>query len=461
MKKAARAKGTRDFIPAVMRKRQYVIDTIRSVFERYGYSPMETPAVERWDVLKGKLGEEGEQLLFQILRRGTSLEDLRLGKTDQASFSDFDDVVDLALRYDLTVPFSRVLAMHANDLAKPFKRYQIQPVWRADRPQKGRYREFYQCDVDIAGSESMVADAEIVAITHDALVTLGFQQFDIRLNHRLLLNGLVATSGGADLFGPICIAIDKLDKIGKEGVEAELLRRGVSEETAASILNWIDIKGHPDQLIPQLTEMIGDNKEGQRGLAELQELYAALGYLGVNIDHVPLDLSLVRGLDYYTGPIFETAVTEPKIGSLSGGGRYDDLIEKFSGQSMPAVGGTIGLERIIDVMDELDMFPDLSASSDLLVTIFQPESLGDSLAFAQMMRKEGISTEVYLKPNTKLKRQFDYAGKQNIPVIAILGPDEVAEEQVTLRINRNNQKVPFAEAAGLIKEALAADEPTS
>lgn len=438
MKKASRAKGTRDFLPHMMRQRQYVIDKVRSIFERYGYEPMETPALERWDVLKGKFGDEGEKLLFKILRRGGALDELRLGKCEKVEFENFDDVVDLALRYDLTVPFSRVLAMH-NDLPKPFKRYQIQPVWRADRPQKGRFREFYQCDVDVAGSTSMVADAEIVAITHDALHELGFEQFRIRLNHRKLLNGLVASSGGAEFFQDICISIDKLDKVGVDGVRKELIARGVSEDVIDNVLEWTEISGDPEVLLPQIAERIGDHEEGQQGLQELKTLYSALRALGVNIDHVPLDLSLIRGLDYYTGPIFETIVDEPAIGSLSGGGRYDNLIEKFSGQSVPAVGGTIGLERIIVVMEELGMLDQVQAGTELLVTVFNDACLEASLSFAQQMRNAGIKTEIYLQPDSKMKRQFKYATQADIPLIAVLGPDEIEEGRVTLRASRDHK----------------------
>lgn len=454
MKKAARPKGTRDFLPQEMRKRRQVIDAVRGVFERFGYEPMETPAIERWDVLKGKFGDEGEQLLFKILRRGGELDKLRLGQTDKVEFTDFDDVVDLALRYDLTVPFSRVLAMHA-DVVKPFKRYQIQPVWRADRPQKGRFREFYQCDVDVAGASSMLADAEILAIIYEVMTTLGFDQFRIRLNHRKLLNGLVASSGGSELFGPICVAIDKLDKIGEDGVRKELASRGVTEDIIDDLMGWVAIQGDFETLAGQLKERIGDHEEGNAGLDELTHLYEILGQLGVDTAKVPLDLSLIRGLDYYTGPIFETHVDEPAIGSLSGGGRYDTLIERFSGNAIPAVGGTIGLERIIVVMEELGMLDESPTGTQLLVIPPKPDSLGAALGFAQDMRKAGIVTEIFLKDNAKFKHQIKYAGTMGIPVIAILGADEIAAGEVKLRTSKENQiAVPLEEAPEHIRRLL-------
>ncbi|MCB9639522.1 MAG: histidine--tRNA ligase [Myxococcales bacterium] len=452
MKKASIPSGTRDFLPEQMRQRLFVINKIKSIFERFGYEPMETPSMEKWDVLQGKLGDEGEQLLFKILRRGTAVEDLRLGRTDSVSFTSFDDVVDLALRYDLTVPFSRVLAMNGQ-LAKPFKRYQIQPVWRADRPQKGRYREFYQCDVDIAGTDSILADTEILTIVYTALKELGFSAFRIRLNHRKLLNGLVAAAGGAEHFKDICIAIDKLDKIGEDGVKKELQQRGVSEETSQKLLQWMSMKDEPLALIDRLVPIIGDHEDGQAGLKDLKTLYNALIAQDLDTNFIPLDLYLVRGLDYYTGPIFEAVVDEPAIGSLSGGGRYDKLIGKFSGTETPAVGATIGLERIIDVMQELGLLDALPPKTQVLVTIFSEESLPNSLRFAQQLRAAGVCAELHLKGAAKIAKQIKYANDRAIPIIAILGPEEVENQTVQLRTGPKDQvTVPQAEAPAKIQE---------
>jgi len=451
MKKASIPSGTRDFLPEQMRQRLYVINKIKGIFERFGYEPMETPSIEKWEVLQGKLGEEGEQLLFKILRRGTTVEDLRLGRTPSVTFEAFDDLVDLALRYDLTVPFSRVLAMYGQ-LPKPFKRYQIQPVWRADRPQKGRYREFYQCDVDIAGTESILADTEIVTIVYTALKELGFPAFRIRLNHRKLLNGLVSAAGGAAHFKDICIAIDKLDKIGEGGVRKELLDRGITEETANNLFLWMGLKDEPLALINRLQPIIGDHADGQAGLQDLQSLYNALIAQDLDLRCVPLDLSLVRGLDYYTGPIFEAVVDEPAIGSLSGGGRYDKLIGKFSGNDTPAVGATIGLERIIDVMQELGLLNALPPKTQVLVTVFSDDFLPHSLRFAQSLRAQGICAELHLKGASKINKQIKYANDRAIPIIAILGPEEVAQHNVQLRTGPTEQiTLPQTEAPQQIR----------
>ena len=290
MKKIAKAQGTRDFLPAQMRQRRYVIDIIRSVFEHYGYEPLETPAFERWSVLKGKLGDEGEQLLFKIMRRETQVEDLRLGKIDEVCFQSFDQVIDLALRYDLTVPFCRVLAMNSQ-IPMPFKRYQIQPVWRADRPSKGRYREFFQCDIDIAGCASILADAEILAIVYNCMDRLGFssdgRNFQIKLNHRKLLNALISTAGGGEHFQQICVAVDKIDKIGIEGVKAEFAKRSIPEDIGDRILERMSLQGSPEEMLGQLEEWFGDHEDGQIGLQETRELYRHLEALQLDAQKIP------------------------------------------------------------------------------------------------------------------------------------------------------------------------------
>ncbi len=437
----------RDFPPQEKRRRDWVIGRIRGVFERFGYDPIETPSVELFEVLRGKLGEEGEQLLFKILRRGTELEKLRLGQAGSVTIERFEDVVDSALRFDLTVPFARFLATHG-DLPRPFKRYQIQPVWRAERQQRGRYREFYQCDVDVAGTESMLADAEIIAIVVACLRELGFTDFRTVIGHRKLLDGLIESVEGGAWAGDLCTSIDKFDKIGAEGVREEMGRRGIPAPVAEAILERITVEGTNEEILDYAERSLGDTTNGPRGAAETRELLEILRAMGVPAENLRLDLRLVRGLDYYTGPVFESIVTTPAIGSLSGGGRYDELIGKFTGQDVPAVGSSVGVERIIEVMREFDMFPPLIGGTEVLVTIFSPETRAASLALAGRLREAGLACEVALKETKGLKQQITYAANKSIPLIAVLGPDEIAAETVTLRAGPKNQRqVPAAQVA--------------
>ncbi|MBD3235293.1 MAG: histidine--tRNA ligase [Candidatus Eisenbacteria bacterium] len=431
--------GMRDFLPSEKRQREWVIGRIRAVFERFGYEPIETPALELLETLKGKLGEEGEQLLFKVLRRGTALEDLRLGRVSQVTVTDYDEVVDYALPYDLTVPFSRFLAMHPN-LPRPFKRYQIQRVWRAEKPQRGRYREFYQCDVDVAGSESMLADAEIITVAIEALLELGFTDFRTRIGHRKILDGLVEWAGGAERFTDICVSIDKLEKIGLSGVREELARREVPQEVAARLLGQLTETGEASAQLTRLERTLADTRNGPAGIAEMRELLDALAAMGLPQDRYLFDLNLARGLDYYTGPVFETFVETPPIGSLTGGGRYDDLIGRFSGQPLAATGTSIGLERILDVMQEFDMLPTSRAVSEVLVTIFDDASRIPALRLAAELRRAGICTEFPLRRTKGLRQQIAYASSKQIPLLAILGPDELREDRVTLRAGPGNQR---------------------
>ncbi|MCK4306188.1 MAG: histidine--tRNA ligase, partial [Candidatus Eisenbacteria sp.] len=453
-------RGMRDFPPKEKRQREWVIGRICSIFESYGYEPIETPAMELFEVLQGKLGEESDQLLFKILRRGTPLEDLRRGKVSAVSFKDFDEVVDSALRFDLTVPFARFLAMHRN-LPRPFKRYQIQPVWRAERQQRGRFREFYQCDVDVAGSESMLADAEIVSIVVETLLDLGFTEFQTHIGHRKILDALVEAAGGQAHARDICCAIDKFDKIGMAGVREEMSNRGIPKGIADDILKRAAIEGSVEEVISHLERTLSGTVHGPQGITETRELFEILEAMGVPSQRLVLDLRLVRGLDYYTGPVYESIVTTPAIGSLTGGGRYDELIGRFTGQPIPAVGTTIGLERIIEVMKEFSMFPEVLTGTEVLVTIFDASTRNDSLAIANELRRAGIRCEVSLQRPKGLKRQISYASSKEIPLIAVIGPDEIAAGEVTLRAGPKKQrKVKRAEVgkeARLFLESLRED----
>jgi histidyl-tRNA synthetase len=440
----------RDFTPRDVRQREWVIQRIRTTFERYGYEPIETPSLELFEVLKGKLGEEGEQLLFKVLRRGTPLEELRLGRAKSVTVEDYADVVDYAMPYDLTVPFSRFLAMHP-ELPRPFKRYQIQRVWRADRPQRGRYREFCQCDVDVAGTDAMAADAEMIAITIEILLDLGFDGFRTHIGHRKLLDAMVESVGGDEHLAAISASIDKHDKIGLDGVRDEMGRRGVPPAASEAILELVTLSGNEPEILDRLDAALAGTRNGAAGVAEMRELLAILEAMELPRERYGLDLKLVRGLDYYTGPVYESIVAEPAIGSLTGGGRYDGLIGRFAGQELPATGTTIGLERILDVMREFDMLPDVAGGTEILVTLFDATLRDAALRLAAELRRAGLRVEVPLQTARSLKPQIAYASSKGIPLLAILGPDEVAADTVTLRAGPRDQRT--VARADLIAEA--------
>lgn len=404
-------RGMRDILPQKMLQRRHVIRVIERVFERYGFEPLQTPAVELAQTLTGKYGPDAEKLIYDARHRE--------GKEE------------LALRYDLSVPLSRVVAMNP-ELVKPFKRYQIAPVWRAERPQKGRYREFYQCDADIVGSSSMLADAEIVAVIYDILSELGFADFVTRLNNRRVLTALGEYSGvPVPLLPGLYRALDKLDKVGREGVREEMLKNEIPPGAVARMLDLISL---PVSDLEAWREPLAAFPDGLRGLDELARLLLDAADLGVPGSHLQLDLTMVRGLEYYTGPIFETVVTEPKMGSLTGGGRYDGLIGLFSKTSLPVTGTTIGIERVMDVMDELHMFPsDVAVTvTRVLVTVFDAERRPVSIAAARALRAAGLNTEIWYQADA-LGKQLKYAAAKGIPYAVIIGPDEAAQNVATLR----------------------------
>ena len=401
------ARGMRDFLPEDVRRREYVIAVIERVYERYGFEPLETPAVENLETLMGKYGDEGNQLIFKILKRGEH------EATGQA---------DLALRYDLTVPLARVVAEHRGKLPKFFKRYQIQPVWRADRPARGRFREFYQCDVDAIGSRSPVVEVEMLSAVSDILSTLGFSDFTIELNHReLLTHTLDSAAIDRSLHGTALVAIDKLDKIGRDAVFEEMVKRGIDAESARAVLERIA----GDSLA--VSDLTG--AAGAENLAQIMSLCEATPAAG----RVKFAPRLARGLSYYTGAIMEVAVPD-LAGSLGGGGRYDGLIGIFSGENIPACGFSLGLERILVVMSERKMFPPNvdQADADVLVTVFDAESIPDALRLAAELRAAGHRADVYPEPD-KLGKQFKYAASIGIPHVAILGPDERTSGMVTIK----------------------------
>ncbi len=438
-------KGTRDYLPAQLRTRDRVTATVKEVFESYGYEPLETPALERLDVLTGKYGDEADRLIFRILKRG------KAGERGEA---------DLGLRYDLTVPLARVMAAN-QDIPKPFKRYQIQPVWRAERPQRGRFREFIQCDVDCVGTASMLADAEMVAVMHEALAALGFKNYRISANHRKILSAFMDYAGvPAGLKFVAMRAMDKLDKVGKDGVEAELAASDVPKPAAEEIMGVLfDPKnsGHIDYYLNAARSFADDYEEGREGVGEMHKLGEYLSYSRVPDDVLSFDLHMARGLDYYTGPIFEALVPEAGVGSVAGGGRYDHLIEQLGGPDLPATGTSLGLERIIAVVEERGAAETGGAYADVLVAVYDESVLGEALRVAADIRAAGARCELYLEPSAKLAKQFSYADAKGIPFVATVGPEEVAKDVVQLKdlATREQSEVPRAELAAAVAKALA------
>jgi histidyl-tRNA synthetase len=435
------ARGMRDFLPSEVRKRNYVIGIIKEVYESYGFEPLETPSVENLETLTGKYGEEGNQLIFKILKRGEKLqEELTEGKIKSEN-----DLSDLALRYDLTVPLARVVANHKNDLPKFFKRYQIQPVWRADRPAKGRFREFYQCDVDAIGSNSMMVESELISAVCEILQRLGFEDFVIRINHRKVLAGMLSVHiEDESKHTDVLIALDKLDKIGTEGVIIDMIQKGIDEEDAEHFIEIFinlqkGISGYNvtktinTSILNSLENKVLTNSDvGKVGISDLRKLIEFANITSAN-SHLKVDPTLARGLSYYTGSIFEINVPD-LAGSLGGGGRYDGLIGMFGKEQIPACGFSLGLERILVVMEERGMFPKelTENSADVLVTVWNEESIGESLKLAAELRKENLRVLVYSEAD-KLGKQFKYADSIKIPFVCVLGESELAENKVTLK----------------------------
>jgi histidyl-tRNA synthetase len=424
------ARGMRDFLPEDVRRRQYVIGVIADVYQRYGFEPLETPAVENIETLMGKYGEEGDRLIFRILKRGEE------GKGGEA---------DLALRYDLTVPLARVVAQYRAQLPKFFKRYQVQPVWRADRPQKGRFREFYQCDVDAIGSTSLVIEADLLAAAAEVLTRLGFTNFRIRLNHRKTLSAVLTTAGiPAAQHSTALVALDKLDKTSPEAVTEALIERGVENTAAAALLQ---------RLAAGLTDDV--TAEGADDLRAIQRLCAQTAASG----RVDIDLSLARGLSYYTGAIFEIAVPD-LAGSLGGGGRYDELIGMFLGQQVPACGISLGLERILVVMGERGMFPAaLTASgADVMVTIWNADNTPDAIRLAGELRTSGLRVDVYPEPD-RIGKQLKYADSRGVRFAAIVGDAEQQRGEVAVKNLKTGEQhvLPRAAVADFIRKGTGAE----
>lgn len=445
MSKPGLARGTRDFGPEVMAKRNFIFDTVKKVYKKYGFLPLETPSIENLSVLMGKYGEEGDQLLFKILNSGDFLKDVTPEDLEKGYKETLKKVSEKGLRYDLTVPFARYVAMNRQQLAIPFKRYQIQPVWRADRPQKGRYREFYQCDADVVGTDSLICEAEIVLMLHEVFRDLGITEFMVKINNRKILAGIAEAIGAAGKEAALSVAIDKLDKIGKEKVEGELMERGFSEENIRNLQPLFNL-GDTADLFSYLKEWLQGSPTGLLGVQELETVWNLVKDLGLAEARIEFDPSLARGLSYYTGAIFEVKALNVSIGSISGGGRYDNLTGSFGLPGVSGVGISLGVDRIYDVMEELSIFPaELNYSSTrVMVTHFNPETLAGSLALLSLLRLHGVSAEVY-PDAAKIKKQFEYADRKGIPYVLIAGPEEIAQKTYLLKNMITGVQTPVTE----------------
>ncbi len=438
-------KGTRDFGPDKMVRRNFIFNTVRSVFEKYGFLPLETPSMENLSVLTGKYGEEGDQLIFKILNSGdylskTTPEDITSG-SKHLSFK----ISEKALRYDLTVPFARYVVMNRNDVTFPFKRYQIQPVWRADRPQKGRYREFYQCDADVVGTDSLICEAEIILMINEVFQQLGIKDYTIKINNRKILSAIGELIDAGDRESDLFVAIDKLDKIGEEKVLEELSTKGFTSSALNTLRDILNLSGTTEEMLSSLDDVIGNTEIGRKGIQELQETFNLLAHYSgsakLEEQNISLDVTLARGLSYYTGAIFEVKVNNVQIGSVSGGGRYDNLTGLFGLPDVSGVGFSFGVDRIYDVMSELNLFPaDNLISTQLLIANFDEHSQNYSLPLLTKLRANGINSEIYPE-SAKLKKQMNYADRKNIPYVLLIGSNEIETGNLTLKIMSTGEQV--------------------
>ncbi|MDD5892450.1 MAG: histidine--tRNA ligase [Bacteroidales bacterium] len=448
-------KGTRDFGPSEMAGRNYIFDTIRSVFKTYGYAPIETPSMENLSTLLGKYGEEGDKLLFRILNSGDAFSHIDYGQYRVEGTEDCYNskalslkVCEKGLRYDLTVPFARFVVQHQNEISFPFKRYQIQPVWRADRPQKGRYREFYQCDVDVIGSKSLLNELELVQIV-DRVFSLFDVRVCIKINNRKVLTGMAEICGFPDKVVDITVAIDKIDKIGLEAVEAEMLEKGLTPEAVEVIRPVLTMTGSSAEKLSLMRDLLGGksasgivSETGLKGIDELEELFALIDAACIG-NEVEIDLSLARGLNYYTGAIFEVKAKDFAIGSICGGGRYDNLTGIFGLPDMSGVGISFGADRIYDVLKGLDKFPaEVTSSTRVLFANMGEKELKYLIPCVRVLREAGVSCEIYPEA-AKLKKQFDYADKKNIPFISIVGETEVSSGVLNIKNLASGEQLTF------------------
>ncbi|MDB5262787.1 MAG: histidine--tRNA ligase [Adhaeribacter sp.] len=456
-------KGTRDFNPQVVVKRNYIFSTIRKTFEKFGFQPLETPAMENLSVLTGKYGEEGDQLIFKILNSGDYLAKTSLSDFEQGSKPLLRKISEKALRYDLTVPFARFVVMNRNEITFPFKRYQIQPVWRADRPQRGRYREFYQCDADVVGTRSLLCEAEIVLMIDEVLTNLGITDFTIKINNRKVLTGIAEAMGNKDRVGEICVAVDKLDKIGPEEVLNELRNKSFDEKALETLHNILR-NSQTDKDLAQVSlesnldsfqNHFSESTEGLTGINELKEVVSYVEKLNKPaLNRLRFDPTLARGLSYYTGCIFEVKVNNVNMGSISGGGRYDNLTGMFGLPDVSGVGFSFGVDRIYDVLEELNLFQAASQSTTrILISNFDKPSEIYSLPLLQQFRNAGIATELYPEAG-KLKKQMTYADQKNIPYVLLVGSEEMQSGLLQLKNMQTGEQtaLPVAEIIAKLQD---------
>lgn len=434
-KKPAIPKGTRDFSPAEVARREYITNCIKKHFTAFGYQPIETPSFENLDTLMGKYGEEGDRLIFKILNSGDFI-----SKVDDVTYSSKNSksllpkLTDKALRYDLTVPFARYVVMHQNELQFPFKRYQIQPVWRADRPQKGRFREFYQCDADVVGPRSLLQELELIQIYDRVFRDLGFKDISVKINHRKILAGIAEVIGAQHQLVDFTVALDKLDKIGKEGVVREMAKKGISESAIQNADPLFELSGSNDDKIRILDHVLESSKDGLDGLVEMASILELLKSIDLHVLSLDLDVTLARGLNYYTGCILEVAAPEgTEMGSIGGGGRYDDLTGIFGLDGLSGVGISFGLDRIYLVMEQLDMFPDtVDVSLDVLFAHFGDRESKRAFELVSKLRDKGIRADLY-PTDAKMQKQLKYADNRNVPFVVLIGANELAEDTFVVK----------------------------
>lgn len=449
MEKPTLPKGTRDFGPATMAKRQYILNHIRSVFQLFGFQPLETPAMENLSTLTGKYGDEGDQLLFKVLNSGDYLKDADGSLLQNRESKKLTgQISEKGLRYDLTVPFARYVVMNRAEIAFPFKRYQIQPVWRADRPQKGRYREFYQCDADVVGTNSLICEAEIILMIREVFSRLNITDYTIKLNHRAILSGIAEAVGAMDKQTALFVAIDKRDKIGDDKVKEELIAAGFTSASVAELFTLLSIKGSIINKLSFLSSKFSGTNQGHRGLRDIQEVLNLLESFGTTDEHVEFDVSLARGLSYYTGCIFEVKVHNSGLGSVSGGGRYDNLTSSFGDKdNLSGVGFSFGVDRLFDALEALSLFPkEAQVSSKVLICHFDEASQLYGLKVLNLLRASGIAAEVYPE-HGKIKKQLDYANKKLVSYTIVIGSEEMESGLLAFKDmgTGEQQKLPVEE----------------
>ncbi|HLV41405.1 MAG TPA: histidine--tRNA ligase [Brumimicrobium sp.] len=438
-------KGTRDFLPFQVNRRDYMYDTIKEVFKKYGFAPIQTPSFEHSSTLLGKYGEEGDRLIFRILNSGDKVKKADLTALEENNLPKFaNSLSEKALRYDLTVPFARFVVQHQNELTFPFKRYQIQPVWRADRPQKGRYQEFYQCDVDVVGSDSLMFEVDFIQIFDEVLSALKIPDFTIQINNRKILSGIAEVTGEEDKIIDITVAIDKLDKIGEDGVVKELIEKEVSEKAIAQIRPLFSLKGDTEKMLKFMREFLSESEIGMKGIEELEYVFSKTEILGLQNAKLEFDVTLARGLNYYTGAIFEVKANGVDMGSICGGGRYDDLTSLFGMKDLSGVGISFGADRIYDVLTELDLFPeDINETIEFLFINFGEKEVDYALPILQKLRNSHISAEMY-PDNAKLKKQFKYADDRKAKHTVIIGESEVNNKEITVKEMKTGEQFTIA-----------------